>query len=180
MSMTDCFIDLESSGTNPNTAAIIQIGAVKFNLFTGEIGETFKIALKMPRNRYWQEDTRAFWSSRLSLFNEIVKDEVDTEEGFKKFINWVNKDTINPRAWSKPLSFDLPFIASYCEQYNVPNPFNHWEHRDLRSFMMGIYGENLPKLEMKNGLTEHDALADALNETLWAIDTWKNRNNLRV
>lgn len=178
MLVTDCFLDIETTGVNPNTAAIFQIGAVKFNLFTGEIGETFKISLKMPKNRYWQEDTRCFWSSRLALFNDIVKDEVDTEEGFKKFIDWVNKDTLNVRAWSKPLSFDLPFIASYCEQYNVTNPFNHWEHRDLRSFMTGIYGENLPKITMKEGLTEHDALADALNETLWAIDTWKRRDEI--
>lgn len=177
MLATDCFIDLETSGVNPNTAAIVQIGAVKFNFNTCEIGETFKIALKMPKNRYWQEDTRRFWSSHLALFNEIVKDEVETEEGFKQFINWVNKDMLNPRAWSKPLSFDLPFIASYCEQYNITNPFNHWEHRDLRSFMMAYYGENLPKLTMKEGLVEHDALADAMNETLWLIDTRKKLCN---
>jgi hypothetical protein len=45
---------------------------------------------------------------------------------------------------------------------------------------MGIYGENLPKLEMKNGMVAHDALNDAINQALWVIDTWKNRNNLRV
>lgn len=171
--MRDIMIDLETSGINPNTAAIVQIGAVKFDLTSCEIGETFKIALKMPKNRYWQEDTRRFWSERLSLFNEIIKDEVDTEEGFNQFIDWVNKDTINPRVWSKPLSFDVPFIASYCEQYNVTNPFNHWEHRDLRSFMMAYYGEDLPKLTMKDGLVAHDALSDALNQTLWLIDTRK-------
>lgn len=180
MNVTDCFIDLETTGTNPNTASIVQIGAVKFNLMTGEIGETFKVALKMPKNRYWQEDTRKFWINRLSLFNEIVKDEKDTEEGFREFINWINKDTLNVRVWSKPLSFDLPFIASYCEQFNVENPFKHWNHRDLRSFLMAIYGENLPKLEMKDGMIEHDALNDAMNETLWAIDAWKNRDKLRV
>lgn len=173
MIVTDIFLDLETTGVNPNTSAVFQIGAVKFNFSTCEIGETFKISLKMPKNRYWQEDTRKFWSSRLSLFNEILKDEVDTETGFKQFIDWVNKDTINPRAWSKPLSFDLPFIASYCEQYNVVNPFNHWDHRDLRSYMMAYYGEELPKLDMKAGLVAHDALSDALNETLWLIDTRK-------
>ena len=180
MIVTDVFLDIESTGTNPNTAAIFQIGAVKFNLMTCEIGETFKVSLKIPKNRYWSEDTRNFWAKRFSLFNEITKDNVDAGEGFKKFINWVNKDTLNPRCWSKPLSFDLPFIASYCEQFDVVNPFNHWDHRDLRSFLMAIYGENLPRLTMKGGLQEHDALADALNETLWLIDTWKNRNNLRV
>lgn len=178
--MRDLMIDLETTGCNPNTAAIIQIGAVKFDLISGTVGDSFKISLKMPKNRYWQEDTRKFWSSRFSLFNEIVKDETDTKEGLEKFIDWVNSDTINPRAWSKPLSFDLPFIASYCEQYDIHNPFNHWEQRDVRSFLMAIYGENVPKLEMKNGLVEHDALADALNQTLWVIDSWKNRNNLRV
>lgn len=172
-------IDLETCGTNPNTAAIFQIGAVKFDLVTGEIGETFKISLKKPNNRYWSEDTRQFWASRLSLFNEIVAGEVDAREGLQKFIDWVNKDMINPRAWSKPLSFDLPFLASYCEQYDIPFPFNHWEQRDLRSFMMGVYGENLPKLTMREGLTEHDALSDALNQALWAIDTYKKRGEMK-
>ena len=87
MIVTDIFLDIESTGTNPNTSAIFQIGAVKFNLTSCEIGETFKISLKMPKNRYWQEDTRSFWSTRLSLFNSIVKDEVDTEQGFRKFNN---------------------------------------------------------------------------------------------
>ena len=41
--------------------------------------------------------------------------------------------------------------------------------------MMGVYGEDLPKLTMKEGLVEHDALADALNQTLWAIETYKRR-----
>lgn len=176
---TDVMIDLESSGCDPNTGAIIEIGAVKFNLFECKIGESFKISLKMPGNRYWDEDTRKFWSARLPLFNEIVKDEVDTYEGFKQFIDWVNKDTISPRGWSKPLSFDLPFIASYCRQYEIINPFKHWEQRDVRSFMTGIYGEKLPKLEMRDGLVEHDALADALNQTLWVVDTWKNRERIR-
>lgn len=178
MIVTDVFIDVESTGVDPNTSAMFQIGAVKFNLMSGEIGETFKVSLKKPANRYWDEETRRFWLDKLPLFNDIVKTEVDPAVGFKSFIDWVNKDTINPRGWSKPLSFDLPFIASYCRQYGVNNPFKHWEQRDLRSFMMGIYGEKLPKLEMKNGLVEHDALNDALNETLWAIDTWKNRKEI--
>lgn len=176
MLVTDIFVDLETSGVNSNDAGIFQIGAVKFNLFTGEVGETFKVSMKLPKNRYWEEGTRQFWASRYTLYNDIVKDSVDPEEGFKSFINWVNKENNeNIRAWSKPLSFDLPFIASYCEQYGIANPFKHWLHRDLRSFMMGVYGEEMPKVTMKQGLVEHDALADALNETLWAIDTWKVR-----
>lgn len=174
MLVTDIFVDLETSGVNSNDAGIFQIGAVKFNLFTGEVGETFKVSLKLPKNRYWEEGTRQFWASRYTLYNDIIKESVESEEGFKSFINWVNKENNeNIRAWSKPLSFDLPFIASYCEQYNVANPFKHWLHRDLRSFMMGVYGEDMPKVTMKQGLVEHDALADALNETLWAIETWK-------
>lgn len=176
MLVTDIFVDLETSGVNSNDAGIFQIGAVKFNLFTGEVGETFKVSLKLPKNRYWEEGTRQFWASRYTLYNDIIKESVESEEGFKSFINWVNKENNeNIRAWSKPLSFDLPFIASYCEQYNVANPFKHWLHRDLRSFMMGVYGEDMPKVTMKQGLVEHDALADALNETLWAIETWKVR-----
>lgn len=179
MEVTDIFVDLETTSVNPNMGAIIQIGAVKFNLFNGTVGDTFKVALAMPRNRFWDTDTRQFWVDRLSLFNEITKNaEQDIEKGFRSFINWVNAEqNENIRGWSKPLSFDFPFIQSYCDQYNLANPFKHWNQRDLRSFMMGVYGENMPKITMKKGLTEHDALADALNETLWAIDTWKKRND---
>lgn len=176
MYVTDVMIDLETSSTSSSYGSIFQIGAVKFNLYTGEVGETFKISLKMPKTRFWDEGTRQFWASRIPLYNEIMSDATDSEAGFRKFIDWINESkNADIRAWSKPLSFDLPFIASYCDMYNIQIPFKHWQERDLRSFMLGVYGENMPKITMKEGLTEHDALADALNQTLWAIETWKYR-----
>ena len=49
--MRDVMIDIESSGTNPNLAGILEIGAVKFDLASGEVGETFKLAMYLPQNR---------------------------------------------------------------------------------------------------------------------------------
>ena len=54
--------------------------------------------------------------------------------------------------------------------------FAFWKARDLRSFMLGVYAPRpLPKPKMKNELTEHDALADAINEAMWAIEVYKQK-----
>lgn len=42
--MRDVMIDIEVSACNPNVGGIFQIGAVKFDLASGQVGETFKIA----------------------------------------------------------------------------------------------------------------------------------------
>lgn len=173
--MRDIMVDIETTSTSPESGAILQIGAVEFDVMSGKTGDTFKVSLSTPGNRYWSEDTRMFWAKRQKLYADITAKSLPPSVGFKKFLDWVNSKSDNARFWSKPLSFDYPFIDSYCKQYGFNNPFNFYEARDVRSFIMGITGLDEIKIPMKAGLTEHDALADALNQTLWVIEFWKNR-----
>lgn len=171
--MRDICVDLETISTDPYHGAIVQIGAVKFDLFTGEVGETFSVALKIPKNRFWSEGTRSFWGERLQLFNSITENAVEPKEGFTSFIEWVQK-TPDPHFWAKPITFDFNWIQSYCDQYDIQIPFAFWKARDLRSFMLGVYApEPLPRITMKGSLVEHDALSDALSEAMWAIETYR-------
>lgn len=171
--MRDICVDLETTNTDPHHGAILQIGAVKFDLFTGEMGETFMVSLKIPRNRYWSEGTRSFWGERLPLFNSIIENAKEPKEGFTEFLDWINT-TPDPHFWAKPITFDFNWVQSYCDQYDLKNPFAFWKARDLRSFMLGVYAPDpLPKVTMKAGLIEHDALSDAINEASWAIDTYR-------
>ena len=175
--MRDICVDVETTSTDPYHGAILQIGAVKFDLFSGKIGDVFSVSLKIPNNRYWSQDTKAFWAKRLDLFNEITSKAVEPAEGFKSFIEWVST-TPDPHFWAKPITFDYNWIQSYCDQYDFKMPFAFWKARDLRSFMLGVYAPRpLPKPTMKNDLVEHDALADALNEAMWAIDVYKQKEN---
>ena len=175
--MRDICIDLETTSTDPYHGAILQIGAVKFDLFTGEIGDTFQVSLKIPHNRYWSEDTRQFWAKNLDLYNHITQNAMEPKEGFIKFVEWV-KQTHSPHFWAKPITFDFNWIQSYCDQYDIKIPFEFWKARDLRSFMLGVFAPDpLPRVKMKPGLTEHDALQDALSEAMWAIDTYKWKVN---
>ena len=103
--MRDICVDLEATSTDPYHGAIVQIGAVKFDLFTGEIGETFNVSLKIPKNRFWGEGTRSFWGEHLQLFNSITENAVEPKEGFASFIEWVHK-TPDPHFWANPITFD--------------------------------------------------------------------------
>ena len=63
--MRDICVDVETTSTDPYHGAILQIGAVKFDLFSGKIGDVFSVALKIPNNRYWSPDTKAFGETHL-------------------------------------------------------------------------------------------------------------------
>lgn len=173
--MRDICVDFETTNTDANHGAILQIGAVRFDLFSGEIGDVFKLSLKVPHNRYWSEGTRAFWNQRADLYKEITSEPVEPREGFIKFVEWVNKSP-DPHFWAKPVTFDFNWVQSYCDQYDIKMPFAFWKARDIRSFMLGVYAPRpLPKMSMKVDLVEHDALNDALSEAKWAIDTYKEK-----
>ena len=59
---SDVMLDIETTGTQPDRAAIIQIGAVKFNLETGAVSNHFfNRSMELPPWRAWSEDTRSWW-----------------------------------------------------------------------------------------------------------------------
>lgn len=58
MGMTDVMLDIETTGTDPGCAGIMQIAAIQFNYDTGEIGPIFNRCLSMAPQRFWDEDRR--------------------------------------------------------------------------------------------------------------------------
>ena len=71
--MDHVMTDIETTGTSPDHAGVIQISAIKFNLIEKTVdNQFFDRCLWLPSGRFWEEDTRAFWSKHPRVLQEII------------------------------------------------------------------------------------------------------------
>jgi len=165
--MTHIMVDTETTGTDPQTAAIIQLAGIKFNLETMEIGSVFdRCPARLPR-RSWDEGTRAFWRGHKAIYDGLIARQEPAAPVFQAFADWVCEDA--PQGGyifvAKPLKFDWPMVESHMVDLGIPFPFPHWQCMDMHSYVagaMGAFGRtNVEELVPfpENGL-KHNALHD--------------------
>lgn len=164
--MTDMMVDVETTGTNPAFAAVIQIGAIKFNYETGAIGATFNRCLEMAPGRFWSDSTRQFWHKQPPhVLENILKRAEPVDTVLRDFSLFATDGAPSGgfRFWSKPLSFDWPMIASHMEQYGYQMPFAFWQARDVRSFIAGLMArpDNVDMDHITLAGDAHNALYDS-------------------
>lgn len=168
--MFDYMIDVETTGTNPEENAIIQIAAVRFNRHTKEIDhDFFDRALMVPTGRYWAEDTRDWWMGQPEVLQGILSRAEPPEIVIRAFWEWVAKgSSVMPRAfWAKPTTFDYNFIASYFRQYGLMQPFHFREAIDLNSYLLGKGHEN--RRDYWKGIEPVGDAHNALHDCLYQI-----------
>lgn len=169
MAMTDCMVDLETTGTDPANSAIIQIAAVQFNYQTGEIGPVFNRCLMVAPLRFWDEDTRKWWSiQNKDVFNSIIARQEPPEPVIRDFLTYATTDVPQDglRLWAKPTLFEFPFLASYFAQYGLPMPFSFRYARDLNTYMAAMAGgaEHQKMEHIPAPTNAHDALTDVFHQ----------------
>ena len=135
----DIMCDIETTGTDPSRTAMIQLAAVRFNIVEGTVDTSsfFKQNLAIPPGRFWDEGTRKWWSKMPTLRDSILNNCRPAKVVMEEFQAWVVKGFVGDqptRFWSKPQSFDWPFVSSYFEQYEMANPMSFREAVDMRSY----------------------------------------------
>jgi DNA polymerase III epsilon subunit-like protein len=164
---TDCMVDIETTGLQPDKAAIIQIGAVPFRYDDMAIDtkSMFKQSLTMPRDRFWTDNTQEFWlGQNREVYFKIMGEARYYREVILEFHAWAVAKP-NMRFWCKGLNFDWNFIESYFIDHDLAMPFNFREAKDLRSFISGRYdkpGAYEPDVDRVG--SHHDALSDCLTQ----------------
>lgn len=164
----DIMVDLETTGTRPDRTGILQIAAVRFDLLRGRVsGEIFQACLTLPRHRHWDEGTRHWWlhDDRRTLLAELMAQQEDWKEVMERFHTWVGNG--KPTFWSKPLSFDFCYLASYFDDAGLANPFHYRQANDLNSFIRARYWPQAPALNEYNiGETGqvHNAIDDCFHQ----------------
>lgn len=170
--MEEMMVDIETTGLQPNRNAMIQLAAVKFDLRENKIGGIFNASLTIPPNRSWDEDTREWWlRDKRHILQRILANGRYYKDVMADFASFCSDGSY--RFWSKPLSFDFPFIQSYCYDYETPMPFRFWESVDLRAWARGRFEASGAPLFSDKDVPfdgeEHDALNDTLHQVKYAL-----------
>jgi hypothetical protein len=165
--MTDLMVDTETTGLySPDSNGILQLAAIKFNFETGEIGPFFDRCPALLPNRYWEEGTRRFWQvENAQLYHSFVMRAEDPAIVFSDFTAFVCGSP-PLRFWAKPTRFDWPIVESHYTQLGLPMPFQHWNTRDLNTYIAarcgGVEHVDMSHIEMEG--TAHNALADSVHQ----------------
>lgn len=136
----DVMVDIETTGTSPDRANILQIAAVRFDPYKKEVDQNFFYKNLVPRpDRFWDEDTRSWWSEQdPRVWDAVTVNPEKPESVMRAFADWAGYRNAEPlRFWAKPTSFDFTFVASYFKDYGITNPFHFRNAIDLNSFIRG-------------------------------------------
>lgn len=185
-------IDLETLGTSPVTAPIIQIGAVAFSL-TGDgpaeraplFHVTIEAASSMgpPFNRRIDPSTVAWWAKTdPALLVEILEGKgMPLDHGLRALTEWFTRIGEAPEGlWSNGPTFDVVMLELAYQQAHLPIPWSYRAIRDMRTMSMIAGDDNLcweggtKTLHEQTG-QKHDALVDCLRQVRVIQQTWKRR-----
>lgn len=165
MSFPDVMVDLETTGTQPENTHIIQIAAVRFNLAEGTIDpKFFNRCLAPSPNRFWDEGTRDWWMKMPDVLASIYARMESPAKVMRDFAAW---GEVGGAFWSKPTSFDFPFLQSYCREFEVKMPFHYRYAMDQNTFIRARhFPHQPPKYEQEIPFVgdAHDALHDVFHQ----------------
>lgn len=171
--MNDIMIDLETMGTSPS-AAIVAVGAVGFDLKTGELGAVFyhvvDLASSMGEGGVVDAPTVLWWlkqsdDARRALTNA---DEVlPIEEVLMEFDDYIQTFTDGAdkvRIWGNGASFDNVILSTAYARLHMQQPWMFWNDRCYRTV------KNLfPDIKPEHSGVAHHALDDAKAQALHLI-----------
>ena len=159
-------IDVEASGPNPGSYAMLSIGAATLDTPP----QTFYVELKPDKEAFTDE---AMAIHGLSL-KTLKAEGLTPAQAMQEFAEWVAEVVPHDarpifEAFNAP--FDWMFVNDYFHRYLGHNPFGH-AALDIKAYYMGLHGVTWGETshamvgKRYNGKDEltHHALDDALDE----------------
>ena len=176
--MLDIMIDLETMSTLPH-AAIIQIGAVEFDLDSGAIGQTFHAHISLQSNadyaRHIDPDTVLWWMKQSDEARAaFLLPNVSLPEALVSFASWMNYrgETKALEIWGNGASFDNVILASAYKACAINTPWRYYNDRCYRTLKA-----RHPSVPMERTGTHHNALDDAISQAMHLIAIHNNAAN---
>lgn len=178
--LNDLMIDLETLGTKVGSV-ITSIGAVQFDLRTGEVGKQFyqRIDIQSSLNHGMKVDAGAlkFWfeqpdHSRL----ELTKDGMTLGEALYKFRVFLQElGTADLKVWGNSNRFDLGALESAYSAIKQEIPWYFRNERDVRTLV--AFAPDIKKNAVFKG-TQHNAIDDCLFQIGYCSEIYNRLTNV--
>ena len=165
MKFSNVMIDLETMGTN-NNSAIIAIGAVAFDIETGELGshfyQTIDLIDSVSNGGIIDASTVLWWMKQSEEARKEFERPANYEvESLIDFANYLDRNsfTDDVKVWGNGASFDNVILTNAYRRCGEQLPWKYYNDRCYRTM------KNLaPHIKMEREGTHHNALADAISQ----------------
>ena len=160
----DISLDLETLDVTPN-AVIIAIGACRFDINSGEIGDTFYrntteesgLAFGMTVSAR----TIEWWSQQSQEAKDALKvDQVSIQQACEDFRYWVKDMPKNQRLWGNGVGFDNVILRNSFDKCQIPFPVFFTKDMDMRT--LRFLGPKKLASKIEDVGIAHHALDDAI------------------
>ncbi len=174
MNTTHIMVDLETLASS-NRAAIVSIGAVAFDPYTGEINpapfyinvdaqscERAGLEISGSTVMWWLQQSD---EARTALFNNPVP----LKEALTQFSAWVRTHAGGtPTMWGNGATFDNIVLRN---AYAAADVYAPWKYN--RDFCYRTMKNVFPGVPMTRSGTHHNALDDAMTQTVHLVNIFR-------
>lgn len=158
-------IDIETMGRGTG-AAVVALGAVRFNPGTGDLGDEFYAAISLESclraGLHVDAETIDWWmgqpeEARAALYPE---DRMELREALVGFANWMPS---NPKGvWGNGVGFDNVILRGAFQACRLRCPWHYRDDRDMRTLQDAAPVTTF--LQVPEGEVKHNALHDARHQ----------------
>jgi DNA polymerase III epsilon subunit-like protein len=178
MEYTDVMLDLETMGKKSNSA-LVSIGAVEFNLITGETGREFyevidlqsclDVGLKVNASTiyWWLQQSQA-------ARDAICKDKkLHITTVLQRFSTWMQDCVAEVGIWGNGARFDIGLLEDAHVACGLKNPWYFRSEKDVRTLVSFA-----PQVKANLPFTgiEHNPIDDCKHQISYCTATWKKLN----
>lgn len=170
-------VDIETMG-NQSYSSIISIGAVEFDIDTGETGRSIHINVDlqscMDHGLIVNASTIMWWlqQNEQARNNFVNKDVIySLPAALTRFAEFCN---VEQEVWGNSARFDLGILQNAYNKVGKPIPWDFRKERCVRTLLSF-------KPEVKDKYNdfgvEHDAIDDCMRQIKYCVEIWNNLKN---
>lgn len=174
----DVMLDLETYGTGRD-AAIASIGAVRFDLLRGDVGELardrFHVRVDLTISKspgVLTASTVEWWLKQPDAARRqlVAGNRISLNDAVVGFAMWVGSRG-DANVWGCGANFDEVVLGDAFARHGQAWPFKFWRSRCFRT--LKELGSARGIREPMRAGTHHDAMDDALHQARWACEVWR-------
>lgn len=178
MEFTDVMLDLETMGRGSNSA-IVSIGAVEFNMETGETGREFYQVIDLQScfdvGLKAEAPTIYFWLQQ----NQAARDAICVEEKYQLphtlllFNSWMQDCVEKINIWGNGARFDIGILEDAYQACGIENPWYFRSERDVRTLV--AFAPEIKATMPFEGIYHHP-IDDCKHQIKYCSAIWKKLN----